>query len=37
MAGNSVELEIQNANSGIYIPVARHHIVQGIDYRGEEV
>ena len=37
MAGNSVELKTQNVNSAIYTPVPKHHIVQGIYYRGEEV
>jgi len=37
MAGNNVELKIQNVNGGIYTPVPKNNIVQGIYYRGEEV
>jgi len=37
MAGNSVELKIQNVKGGIYTPVPKNHIVQGFYYRGEEV
>ena len=37
MTGNSVELETQNVDNGIYTPVPKHHIVQGSYYRGEEV
>ena len=37
MAGNSVELKIQNVSGGIYTSVHKNHIVQGIYYRGKEV
>jgi hypothetical protein len=37
MAGYSAESETENVNSGIYTSVPKHHIVQGIYYRGKEV